>query len=80
MKTAISIPDKLFRVAERTAKQLGIPRSQLFSIALEEYVSHHNQDIITEKLNAIYKINENNLVQKEIGLDSLRKATENDSW
>ncbi|MEK6716162.1 MAG: ribbon-helix-helix protein, CopG family, partial [candidate division NC10 bacterium] len=34
MKTAISIPDPLFRECEKLARDLGISRSQLFSRAL----------------------------------------------
>jgi len=39
MKTAISIPDELFTLAEITAKKLGIPRSQLFTRPLVEFIS-----------------------------------------
>ena len=55
MKTAISLPDELYQVAERTAIQLGIPRSQLFAKALEEYIKTHAKEKITKKLNEIYK-------------------------
>mgnify|MGYP006310565267 CR=1 FL=1 len=55
MKTAISIPDDLFISAERVSKQLGIPRSQLYAWALEEFLSHHSKEKILEKLNDIYE-------------------------
>ena len=54
MKTAVSLPDKLFKQAEKTAAKLGIPRSQLFAQALEEFIEHHRSDYVTEKLNEIY--------------------------
>jgi len=54
MKTAISIPDALFAAAERLAKQLGISRSELFREALGAFLRNHNQEGITEALNAIY--------------------------
>ena len=44
MKTAVSIPDVLFDTAERTAQQLGIPRSQLFARALEEFIKNHQKE------------------------------------
>ena len=49
MKTAISLPDTLYEDAEKTAKSMGIPRSQLFAKALEEFINHHKKESITEK-------------------------------
>jgi metal-responsive CopG/Arc/MetJ family transcriptional regulator len=40
MKTAISLPDRLYKDAEKAAKSMGIPRSQLFAQALEEFITH----------------------------------------
>ena len=51
MKTAISLPDDLFARAERTANQLGIPRSQLFARAVYEYLSRHDPENITIRIN-----------------------------
>ena len=80
MKTAISIPDKLFTDAEITAKQLGLARSQLYVKAIKEFIEHHNKDKITEKLNSLYSnvMIENQVI--DLGIDSLREATKNDSW
>jgi len=54
MKTAISIPDDLFQAAERMAKQLGIPRSRLYSMAVEEFVEQRQAEDVTWRLDAIY--------------------------
>lgn len=54
MKVAISLPDSLFEAAERLAKQLSKPRSQVYAEALAEYVENHDKSAITEKLNAVY--------------------------
>ena len=51
MKTAISLPDDLFARAERTANQLGIPHSQLFARAVYEYLSRHDPESITARIN-----------------------------
>ena len=51
MKTAISIPDELFVSAEKMAKKLGIPRSRLFTRAIEEFLENHSKEKITKKLN-----------------------------
>ncbi|MBI9097515.1 MAG: ChpI protein [Spirochaetaceae bacterium] len=80
MKTAISIPDQLFNDAEVTAKQLGLARSQLYVKAIKEFIEHHNKDKITEKLNEIYSIQLNDKEISNVGVEQLRKATENDTW
>ena len=54
MKTAISIPDRVFRSAEQLAERLGISRSELYSRALAALVDEHQDDLITSRLNEIY--------------------------
>ncbi len=54
MKTAISLPDKLYREAEAAARALGLSRSQLSATALAAYLERHRSDRITEQLNAVY--------------------------
>jgi len=41
MKTAISIPDRVFRSAEQLAARLGVSRSELYSKALAALVNEH---------------------------------------
>jgi metal-responsive CopG/Arc/MetJ family transcriptional regulator len=85
MKTAISLPEHLYKDAEKTAKSLGIPRSQLYAKALEEYISKHKGKEVTEKLNKIYKKMDKDAVAHISGietasLESLRELTKNDAW
>jgi len=40
MKTAVSVPDPLFQRAERTAKRLGISRSELYARALNDFLAN----------------------------------------
>jgi metal-responsive CopG/Arc/MetJ family transcriptional regulator len=54
MKVAISVPDAVFDAAERLAKERRVPRSQVFSEALEEYLAKHNSASVTAKLNTVY--------------------------
>ena len=54
MKTAISIPDKVFVLAEKMAKRHGVSRSQLYSTAVREYVDAHKTDRVSERLDAVY--------------------------
>ena len=51
MKTAISIPDKVFAAAERLARRLKKSRSQLYTEAIREYTARHDPDEITESWN-----------------------------
>lgn len=61
MKTAISIDEQLFQLAESFSQTYGYSRSGLYCAALQEYISNHKQDIITEKLNEYYANHESGL-------------------
>jgi metal-responsive CopG/Arc/MetJ family transcriptional regulator len=82
MKTAISLPDRVYFAAEETAEYIGIKRSQLYAMALEEFISKYSGKMITEKINEVYE----KIDQKEFepylnaGLEPVRKLTKNDSW
>jgi hypothetical protein len=82
MKTAISLPDRLYADAEETAKSLGIPRSQLYAKAIEDFISTHKKDRITEQLNEVY--NDSGAFSESaisiVSLESIRELTKNDSW
>ena len=53
MKTAISIPDKIFKKAERLARRLGISRSHLYRLAVEDYVKKRRPESITNAMNRV---------------------------
>ncbi len=55
MKTAISLPDAVFRDAERLAKRLKKSRSELYREAVAEYVARHEPEAVTETLNQLAK-------------------------
>ena len=54
MKTAISLPDELFRAAELVAERLGLSRSELYQKALAAFLEKHQPRSITEKLDEVY--------------------------
>lgn len=54
MKTAISIPDPLFKAADQLAASLGISRSQLFQRALRLLLEKHEGADITAALDKVY--------------------------
>lgn len=51
MKTAISLPDDLFMLADDIAKQHGLSRSELYATALRRYLDIHRRDNLTERIN-----------------------------
>lgn len=55
MKTAVSIPDEVFRKAERLARRAKRSRSDVFTAALREYVARHAPDEITDALNRAFE-------------------------
>ena len=54
MKTAVSIPDPVFKAADRFARKRGLSRSALYAEALNEFLRRHNDDEITKRLDAVY--------------------------
>ena len=82
MKTAVSLPNILYEKAEETASYMGIPRSKLFALALEEFIERHNGKMITEKINAVYEKIDQSEFDKYLnaGLEPTRNLTKNDTW
>jgi len=56
MKTAISIPDKVFTSADQVAKKLKLSRSQLYAKAVAEFVAEHTCRSVREKLDQVYAV------------------------
>tara|TARA_B100001939_G_C16711230_1_gene517119 strand:+ start:106 stop:354 length:249 start_codon:yes stop_codon:yes gene_type:complete len=82
MKTAVSIPDELFEEAEKTAQKLGLPRSQFYARALEEFISMHDKQKITARLNKVYSSDSapDDSSTSQAGLDQLRRNLKSDTW
>lgn len=53
MKTAVSIPDELFRRADALARRRGKSRSQVYREALAEYLLRRDDGSITDAMNAV---------------------------
>lgn len=77
MKTAISIPNALFQIAEKTAKKLEISRSELYCNALKEYLRNKKEDDILNTLNEIYS-NENSTLDEEYMYAQISSLPEED--
>ena len=54
MKTAVSVPDDLFRMAEAAARRLRVSRSKLYATAISEFLDRQRTDAVTERLNEVY--------------------------
>ncbi len=61
MKTAISLPDALFKSGDSLARRLGVSRSELYARALAEFVAKHKASQLTQRFNAVYADEESRL-------------------
>jgi metal-responsive CopG/Arc/MetJ family transcriptional regulator len=78
MKTAISIPDALFKRAERTAKAIGVSRSRFFALAVESFIAHQNPALVTETLNRVYADSADGLDGRISRMQA--KSVERETW
>ncbi len=54
MKTAVSIPDHIFKKADRLARKMNKSRSQLYAEAVAEYTARYDEDEMVAAINAAY--------------------------
>jgi len=81
MKTAISIPDPVFRSAEQLAARLGLSRSELYCRALKDMLARHDQAMITAQLNEIYESPANSSgLDPVLALLQASSIREKDAW
>lgn len=79
MKTAVSLPDDLFRAAERHAKRVSKSRSQLYAEALAEYLARHAPDEVTEAMNRVVeRLGEHS--PEPFVADAARRVLERTEW
>jgi len=55
MKTNISIPNPVFEIARRLAREMNISLSELYTAALSAYVANYQGENVTEILDEVYK-------------------------
>ena len=78
MKTAISIPDKVFRSADALAKRLGVSRSQLYATAVSEFLSKYQSRQVTKRLDSLYAEEDSSLSKNLALLQS--KSLAHEEW
>lgn len=78
MKTAVSIPDEVFKEVERLAKRLKVSRSRLFSMALSEFLARYKSEQVTAQLNrALAEIDE---PQDPFVTEAARRTLKRNEW
>ena len=74
MKVAVSIPEPIFRDAERALRRLRVPRSQFYARALEALVRHSSGSDVTARVNAaLAKVRREERGSENPGLEVLRR-------
>jgi metal-responsive CopG/Arc/MetJ family transcriptional regulator len=78
VKTAVSLPDDLFRLAEAAARRLRVSRSELYAKAIAEFLKQQDTKTITERLNDVYS---RHPARVDFGLHRAQlKSLEKDTW
>jgi predicted transcriptional regulator len=78
MKTAVSIPDKLFRRADAFARRFRKSRSQVYREALAEYLARREPDAVTAALDDV--MNELGSAPDAWSVEAGRAALERSEW
>lgn len=78
MKTAVSIPDRVFEQAETVAKRLSMSRSELYTRAIQQFLEAHRHDVVTQKLNEAYADEDSSLDPALMAMQAT--ALEDDRW
>lgn len=78
MKTAISIPDSIFKAAEKMAQRLGLSRSELYAKAVSEFLQKHRNEGVTQELDKIYSKESSQLDPAFQAIQSV--SIEKDEW
>lgn len=78
MKTAVSLPNDLFQLAEATARRRRMSRSQLYAVAIADFLARRETGQVTARLDAVYADVPAHL---EPALEQAQwKSVEKDSW
>lgn len=80
VKTAISVPDDIFRRATRYAKRLGISRSELFTRAVEQFIQEQNARAIRDSYDRAFGPDAGDDEEVEFRRRNARKTLLNVEW
>jgi predicted transcriptional regulator len=54
VNTAVSLQEDLYEKAEKLAVEMRIPRSRLYSLALEDYIERYRRQKLLAQINAAH--------------------------
>jgi metal-responsive CopG/Arc/MetJ family transcriptional regulator len=80
MKTAISIPDRLFDAAERVSHRLGMSRSRFYALAIEKVLESDARRGIKQALDAVYSKENSRLDRTLAKMQSASVNTQDEEW
>jgi metal-responsive CopG/Arc/MetJ family transcriptional regulator len=82
VRTGISLQDVLLKEADTIAQELDIPRSQMFSLALQEFIRRYRNRKLLEQINDAYSTSPepNEIENMEIIHSHRRKIGRSDGW
>lgn len=78
MKTAISLPDNIFEMADVLAGKMHLSRSQLYVMALEKFIRENQESDITQRINEF--IDKHGQPTDKLFLNSLVKDMRKVEW
>lgn len=78
MKTAVSIPDDLFRKADELASRMGKSRSEVYRDALQDYVLRREPAAVTRALDEI--ADELSAEERAFTAQAARRILEPSEW
>ena len=75
MKTAVSIPDPVFRAADQLARRMHVSRSEVYARALVRMLEQEDDASITARLNELYAVEDSSMdpVLEELQRQALRE-------
>ena len=82
VKTAISIDESLLEETGHLAQELDIPRSQVVSLALEDYIRRYKNKQLLAQINDAYSDSPDSdeIGSLEVIRSHLRKLGEHEEW
>ena len=80
MKTAISVPDKIFERATRYAKKLGISRSELFSRAVLQFLEEHQASEVRASYDRAFGVDAGDDDTAELRRSAARRVLSDVEW
>ena len=72
---------ELLREADQTARQLGLSRSRLFSLAITDFLKHYRQENMLRRLNEVYGDGSEQAEKRLLnGIKTKVRQTVKESW